>query len=192
MKREHAKHHSSEAANLSELPRREWIKGTLGLGAVAALSGCASMGEPSRSDLVRRENQKPGTRDWTLKNTRIDPSTKYRCPWIEGYCSHTSVRAGDRIQFFVSTNPASSFTIDVYRMGFYGGTGGRHLTTLGPFPGAVQADPAIGPKRLRDCQWEPCATLKIPSDWPSGVYLGKLTLADFFECISFDDGLIRL
>ena len=104
MKREHAKHHLSEAANLSELPRREWIKGTLGLGAVAALSGCASMGEPSRSDLVRRENQKPGTRDWTLKNTRIDPSTKYRCPWIEGYCSHTSVRAGDRIQFFVSTN----------------------------------------------------------------------------------------
>ena len=175
MKREHAKHHSSEAANLSGLPRREWIKGTLGLGAVAALSGCASWGERARSDLVRRENQKPGTRDWMLKNTRIDPATKYRCPWIEGYCSHTSARAGESIQFFVSTNPASSFTIDVYRMGFYGGTGGRHLTTLGPFPGAVQADPAIGPKRLRDCQWEPCATLKIPSDWPSGVYLGKLT-----------------
>ena len=175
MKREHAKHHSSEAADLSGSPRREWIKGTLGLGAVAALSGCASLRDRTQSDLIRRENQKPGTRDWMLKNTRIDPATKYRCPWIEGYCSHTSARAGESVQFFVSTNPASSFTIDVYRMGFYGGTGGRHLTTLGPFPGAVQADPPTGPKRLRDCQWEPCVTLKIPSDWPSGVYLGKLT-----------------
>ena len=26
----------------------------------------------------------------------IDPSTKYRCPWIEGYCSKTSVRAGEK------------------------------------------------------------------------------------------------
>lgn len=175
MSRKHTEHSSSEPGNPSGLPRREWIKGTLGLGALAALPGCAALGERAPSDLVRRENQKPGTRDWMLKNTRIDPVTKYRCPWIEGYCSHTSVRAGENIQFFVSTNPASSFTIDVYRMGFYGGTGGRHLTTLGPFPGAVQPDPSVGTKRLRDCQWEPCATLKIPSDWPSGVYLGKLT-----------------
>jgi hypothetical protein len=28
---------------------------------------------------------------------------------------------------------------------------------------------------VRDCAWEPGAELKIPADWPSGVYLGKLT-----------------
>ena len=28
---------------------------------------------------------------------------------------------------------------------------------------------------MRDCSWKACATLKIPRDWLSGVYLGKLT-----------------
>jgi hypothetical protein len=84
MSRKHTEHSSSEPGNPRGLPRREWIKGTLGLGAFAALPGYAALGEPAPSDLVRRENQKPGTRDWILKNTRIDPATKYRCPWIEG------------------------------------------------------------------------------------------------------------
>src|SRR6185436_15235593 len=92
-----------------------------------------------------------------------------------GYCSKTSVRAGEEIRFFVSTNPASSFTLDIYRMGFYGGAGGRHMSNRGPFRGSVQADPAIGEKRLRECHWEACDTLRIPGDWASGVYLGKLT-----------------
>lgn len=147
----------------------------MGLGAAAMWPGCASLETSSRSDRVQRENQKPGTRDWMLKNTRIDLATKYRCPWIEGFCSDTSLRAGETIRFFVSANPASAFTIDLYRMGYYGGIGGRHLLTVGPFHGTTQADPPIGPKRVRDCQWEPCASLKIPRDWLSGVYLGKLT-----------------
>jgi hypothetical protein len=157
------------------LTRRDWLTGTLGLGALAALPGCASPGSSTQPDLVRVENARPGTRDWMLQRPRIDPATKYRCPWIEGYCSHASIRAGESIQFFVSANPPSPFTLDVYRMGYYGGAGGRHLLTLGPFPGVTQPDPPIGPKRVRDCQWAPCATVKIPRDWPSGVYLGKLT-----------------
>lgn len=167
------------------ISRRDLLKGAVGLGAVAALSGCASAEKDSdgttrksilgKSDLIRRENEKPGTRDWMLTNTRVDPVTKYRCPWIEGYCSRTSVRAGESISFHVSTNPASRFTLDIYRMGYYGGAGGRHVSSLGPFKGATQPDPPVGEKRVRDCQWEPCATLKIPHDWLSGVYLGKLT-----------------
>ena len=91
---------------------------------------------------------------------RVDPATKYRCPWIEGYCSHTSVRAGETVNFLVSTNPPSPFTLDIYRIGYYGGIGGRLMQTLGPFKGVTQPDPPIGPKRVRDCQWEPCASLR--------------------------------
>ena len=102
------RHTASTNATLQDgITRRDLIKGALGLGAMAALPGCASFSNAAGSDLVRRENERPGTRDWMLKNTRIDPATKYRCPWIEGYCSHTSVRAGENIQFFVSTNPTS-------------------------------------------------------------------------------------
>ena len=70
---------------------------------------------------IRRENDMPGTRDWMTTNVRIDPKTKYRCPWIEGYASRTSVRPGESITLHVSTNPASPFLIDVYRLGYYQG-----------------------------------------------------------------------
>src|SRR2546425_1123456 len=115
------------------ITRRELLKGAVGLGAAAVLSSSASPAERSvkvarapRRDDVLRENRRPGTRDWLLTKTGIDPKTKYRCPWIEGYCSRTSVRAGESLELFVSTNPPSPFTIDLYRMGYYGGAGGRH------------------------------------------------------------------
>jgi len=174
MQRKRTQRGSGRRQERDGITRRDLLKGALGLGAAAVLPGCAAIGGAA-SDLVRRENEKPGTRDWMLQKTGIDPATKYRCPWIEGYCSHTSVRAGETLQFFVSTNPASPFTIDIYRMGYYGGTGGRHMLSLGPFDGATQPDPPVGGKRARDCQWAPCASVKVPRDWLSGVYLGKLT-----------------
>jgi hypothetical protein len=125
--------------------------------------------------LIRRENERPGTRDWVLEQTRVDPSTKYRCPWIEGFCSHTSIRPGDFLELFVSTNPPSPFRVDLYRLGYYRGSGGRHLMHLGPFPGVTQPDPPVGARRVRDCRWAPDVAVRIPHGWVSGVYLGKLT-----------------
>src|SRR5688500_20354407 len=123
---------------------------------------------------VRRENERPGTRDWMLTKTRVDPATKYRCPWVEGYCSRTSVRAGEEISLFVSTNPPSPFTIDVYRMGYYGGAGGRHVMSHGPFPGVAQPDPPGGERRLRAGGGGPCLTVHGPRDWLGGVSVGNL------------------
>lgn len=151
--------------------RREFLATSLFAGAALnPLTGSEEHGNP-----VQVENARPGTRDWLLTHPRIDPSTKYRCPWIEGYGSKTSLQAGDSIDFHISTRPGSAFTIDIYRMGFYGGTGGRFMRQLGPIQGTAQPDPPIGEKRLRDCAWEKSATLNIPEDWLSGVYLGKLT-----------------
>ncbi len=152
--------------------RRDALKNAAGLAAVA-LVGPRVFAE--EGGVIRAENARPGTRDWMLTNARIDPETKYRCPWIEGYCSRASVRAGESITFHVSTNPASPFTIELFRLGHYGGAGGRLVKRLGPFKGAVQPDPPIGDKRVRDCEWEPCTELRIPEDWVSGVYVGKLT-----------------
>lgn len=157
------------------LSRRDAFKSAAGL-AVAALHGRAFAQAPHNP--ITEENARPGTRDWMLQTTRIDPETKYRCRDIEGYCSAASVRAGETLRFFVSTNPASEFTIEIYRMGYYGGEGGRFMKKLGPFAGKTQADPEIGPKRLRNCAWEAAAELAIPADWVSGVYVGKLTAAE--------------
>jgi len=162
------------------LSRRDLLRGIAGIGVGAAFGGCAGpphdgTDRPSKPNAITRENARPGTRDWMLTSPRIEPTSRYRCPWIEGYCSHARARAGETVRFFVSTDPASDFHLDIYRLGYYGGTGGRHMTSLGPFKGATQPVPAVGAKRLRDCAWTPCAELTIPADWVSGVYLGKLT-----------------
>jgi hypothetical protein len=128
-----------------------------------------------RSSLVADENQRPGTRNWLLTKTRIEPETRYRSPAIEGFCSHTSIRAGETLQFYVSTNPPSGYSVNIYRLGYYGGAGGRLVTELGPIKGETMPDPEIGPRRLRNCQWPVAGALTIPEDWPSGVYVAKLT-----------------
>jgi hypothetical protein len=151
------------------MKRRDVLKG----GVALALGGCAAAGR--RTDAVRAENARPGTSDWRLTKTRTDPKQTYRCPWIEGYVSRTSVRAGEALDVFVSTNPPSRFRLDVFRMGCYGGAGARQVAALGPFDGRVQPDPELGAERLRACRWEASTRLTIPADWPSGVYLGKLT-----------------
>ena len=169
----------------SMMTRRQTLKLLAGAAMVPVIGGCSSPAHRSpaprfsRSDagLIARENRQPGTRDWLLTNTRVDPQTKYRCPWIEGYCSRTSLRAGESLEILVSTNPPSPFHLDIYRMGYYGGAGGRHMLRLGPFQGTTQPDPVVGPKRARDCRWEASASLRIPKEWVSGVYLGKLTTA---------------
>ena len=128
-----------------------------------------------RSDLIREENAKPGDPGWMLTNCEVVPPVRFRSSRIEGYCSRTSAAAGESLEIFVSTNPPTPFTIDLYRSGWYGGAGARRVATLGPFRGEVQPDPPVGEKRLRECRWAPATRLTIPSDWPSGVYLGKLT-----------------
>ena len=159
-------------------PRRDALKdfAAIGLSALAGdvLTARADVLTPSAS-IIPDENRQQGTRDWMLKNPRIDPATKYRCPWIEGYCSKSSVQVGETLSFHVSCNPSSSFTLDLYRLGYYDGTGGRHVASLGPFDGKTQADPPIGDKRVRICDWDPCTEFRIPAGWVSGVYVGKLT-----------------
>jgi hypothetical protein len=149
------------------LDRRQLLQGL----AAAPLASAAD----EKRDIIRAENARPGTTDWQLTYTRVDARARFRCPWIEGFAGRASVRPGENLDLFVSTDPASRFTIDLYRLGYYQGKGGRHVARLGPFPGKAQPTPPVARARLRECRWEKCTTLEVPKDWPSGVYLGKLT-----------------
>jgi hypothetical protein len=161
------------------LDRRQVLKG-------AAAAGLAALVDPlprvsamvaAQRDVIRAENARAGSTDWQLTRVRLDDRQRgFRSPWIEGYCSKQSVKAGDSIDIVVSTDPPVPFHIEFFRMGYYGGLGARKMTTLGPFPGKAQPVPEVGPKNIRECRWEPTTTLTIPDDWPSGVYLGRMTL----------------
>jgi len=76
---------------------------------------------------IQDENKKTGSSGWKLLQGR---STD-----IEGYASLTSVNIGQPISFFVSTT-SSTYDIEIYRMGYYGGAGGREVfesPSLNPF-----------------------------------------------------------
>lgn len=153
--------------------RVAWVWFVLG----GALSACtATAADSSPRDLIRRENAQPGATDWQLTRVRLDSSTGFRSPWIEGYCSRQSVKAGETLDVMVSTDPASSYTVEIFRMGYYGGRGARLMRQIGPLAGKPQGVPRPGEKNIHDCRWEPSFKIEIPADWRSGVYLGRLTL----------------
>jgi hypothetical protein len=157
---------------------RLWLSLVLGLGAC---------GQPPARDIppvtghaIAVENAKPGTTDWMLTrveaaagNERDDRYRRQRA--IEGFVSHTSLRAGDSLTAFVSVNPSGSYHVEVYRMGYYGGKGGRLMTTRGPLQGTPQPEPVERDKQLMETRWRPSFRLTIEPSWPSGVYLAKLT-----------------
>ena len=96
--------------------------------------------DPPATNPIREENAKPGATDWQLTRVRPDKDG-FRSPWIEGYCSKQSVKAGETIEIMVSTDPPRPFGIEIFRTGYYGGRGARLMTTLGPFEGKAQPIP---------------------------------------------------
>ena len=179
----------------SGIPRRDLIKGvtaaSLGLAAGSIgipqslgktnVSHSTGSGQARKPNLIQIENAKPGTRDWQLTKTRQLPGkinkilNNGRCPWIEGYCSANSIRAGEKLRVMVSTNPVSDFKLEIFRTGYYKGDGARLMKRFDSLKGKTQEDPPVGENYVRECNWEPSVEFEIPSDWLSGVYLGKLT-----------------
>ena len=118
---------------------------------------------------IQIENSNPGTPGWD------NFSSVSKQDAISGYGSKISVNHGDSIDFYVTTT-AASFTIDIFRTGWYQGIGARKLASLGSFPGVHQAIPAPDPVTgMIACNWTKTTTLTFPSNWVTGVYLAKLS-----------------
>lgn len=131
---------------------------------------------PTGTNPTLIENTKTGTTGWRLTN----PATAGE---IEGYASLTSVAKGSSIDLYVNT-VASTYRIDIYRMGYYGGAGARLMRSISSLAGIVQPKPCLNPSGVIECNWTVSTTLTIPNDvtdpastdyWASGVYLAKLT-----------------
>jgi len=138
-----------------------------------ALSGVAANIGPlpaAAANAIQLENQNPGDPTWD------DFASVANQDAISGYGSKISVNHGDAIDFYVTTT-AASLTIDIFRMGWYGGAGARKMTSLGTFPGVHQTpcttDSVTG---MVSClTWSKTATLAVPSSWVTGAYLAKLS-----------------
>jgi len=144
---------------------------------VTGLLVSSAHGQASNAIVI--ENQEPGTTQWRANfgSTASDAGGQ-----IKGYASATSVNKGENITFYVSVNPAQTYTIDVYRMGWYQGLGGRLVQHIGPLNGTLQpACPTDATTGMIECQWASAYTLATQSSWTSGIYLALLTNAQAYQ-----------
>jgi hypothetical protein len=110
------------------------------------------------------ENAKPGTTAWIVRS----PNQRA----IAGYVDRMSYLPGAQVTMFVDTH-GDNFTYRVYRMGWYGGLGGREvLDHSTPLPGMNQPRYTVQPPgHYLSSHWSPTARFAIPTDWVSGFYL---------------------
>lgn len=134
-------------------------------------SGCAyTPPEPSVSEMERAQGVVAA-----IKLT--NPAEQHE---IEGYASASSVNRGEDIRLYVNTTDPT-YTLEIFRMGWYGGAG-SHLK-FGPvtLTGIRQAPAMIADAdaMLVEANWQNPYILHVANsasgDWPSGVYVAKLT-----------------
>jgi hypothetical protein len=139
----------------------------LTLGMAVAPAAQASCGAPANE--IEAENCLPGTsRDqWDVSGAG-DTS-------IQGFATDISVAQGGTVQFKIDTT-APGYRLDIYRMGYYGGSGARFITTV--TPNQVRNEdpcPEQASTGLIHCDgWAVSASWTVPTDAVSGIYFAKL------------------
>jgi hypothetical protein len=161
----------------------------------ALLSGLSAQGKslssststPTADNKIVRENALPGTTSWQI------PSSKQATTQIQSYANATSVIAGQKLSFYVSTQKEGTpYWISIYRLGWYNGYGGRLIATSNEQIGQAQGYYDESTHQLIDCtsclvdastglveaRWKVSYTVTVPSSWTTGVYLAKFTDAN--------------
>jgi hypothetical protein len=133
----------------------------------------------SKQDLEQEEEQYEQThKNGASGVAAADPNAWVNNRVIEGYADKTSINKGSSIKFFVTTSK-STFKIEVYRMGWYNGTGARLMKTVTNLTGKKQPIPTPQPgSGLIESKWSSSYTLSTSTTWQSGAYTAKLTASD--------------
>jgi hypothetical protein len=124
------------------------------------------------------ENEEPGTSSWRLAGPSTLLGGEARGA-VDGYVARQAVAAGEVERIYVNAPGAQSVTLRVYRMGWYGGDGGRLVLETGAVP--ISRQPPCRHRRatgLTECRWHPTLSFPIPAALPSGVYIVKLEASD--------------
>lgn len=130
---------------------------------------------------IAEENALPGDGGWRIERPALIGE-------IAAYCGQISVQPGETLDVHVSTMlSGAKYEADVYRMGWYGGAGGRVVRSIKNIDGENQGrwDPLRGLQEcgacevdpetlLLQCAWKRSLQIKIGEDWTSGYYLVRL------------------
>jgi hypothetical protein len=127
---------------------------------------------------IAEENGARGTSAWRLPGPASLLGGAAHGP-VEGYVAEQAVAPGQTERIYVSAPAARTVTVQVYRMGWYGGTGGRLMLQSTALPAIAQ--PPCSHRfttGLTECHWHPTLSFSIPRALPSGVYIAKLHASD--------------
>ncbi|MDT0379733.1 phosphoribosylamine--glycine ligase [Streptomyces sp. DSM 42041] len=98
---------------------------------------------------------------------------------IKGFASSCGgVAPGESIDFRVTVSPPQPFSVDVYRIGHYGGEGATKITTSPRLSGIVQPEPLVADRTASCHHWWLSWRLQIPDYWSTGAHVAVLTTAD--------------
>ena len=157
---------------------------------VASTPASAAPCDPPVTNAVACENTLPGSPESEWGITGAGSTT------IQGFATDMSVDQGQTIGFKVDTS-ASSYRLDIYRMGYYGGDGARRVATVtrpcsttsptaSPLWRRAWSTAGTGPRTPRGA----CRSTAV-----SGIYFARLVRTDgtagashVFFVVRDDDG----
>jgi hypothetical protein len=97
---------------------------------------------------------------------------------IQGFADPISVDNGSTVAFKINSKERP-YTLDIYRLGYYGGNGARRVASLSPST-TVQPDcgNVVGDSTTKDCgNWAVSASWNTPSNATSGIYIARIAIA---------------
>jgi N,N-dimethylformamidase beta subunit-like, C-terminal len=124
---------------------------------------------------VAAENRHPGTPAWRLPGPAADVGGLAKGD-VNGYVARQAIGVGETERIYVSAPGSKTVRIRIFRMGWYGGRGGREVLESQPL--RIRAQPRCTHRfetSLTECAWHPTLSFVIPSALPTGVYIAKLS-----------------
>src|SRR5580658_157798 len=113
------------------------------------------------------ENTRPGSTGWTQVGTSYQGQ-------LEGFADRVSATHGDEVTLYVNTTEKRTH-VEIYRMGWYGGSGGKLVKTTATFAGQQQpASELTAGVNTVECHWQPSVTFTVEPNWLPGNYLLRL------------------
>jgi hypothetical protein len=151
-------------------PAMLWTAVAIGV----ALSVGTGTGADGTGPRVAYENARHGTTAWSTAAVAN----------AEVYASEVSALPGARLHFHVSTEPNARYRVELFRIGWYGGTGGRLVACAPsctgdkpggalPTPAPPAADPFAAAVRAR---WPVTDTIPTLPRWQSGYYMARVVV----------------
>jgi len=137
-----------------------------GLVAGAGIGPAAAPPAFRTAQWVIDENEKPGTRAWRIKRRAPED--------IEGFADRVSVQVGGTVRLFVHTT-APSFRVFAFRLGWYGGDGGRRIWRSDPVAGRTQPPRVVeSDTNTVVAPWNQSLAFEVRPRFVEGSYLLKL------------------